>query len=83
MPSGIIEQSMITAQLLSSDPDFREIVTVLGRADSSPDMAFNRYPFDQSFQSRRFAGHEVEGAIAVYRALMLWEEGMIPHLPEQ
>ncbi len=80
--SGIIDQDLIADQLLSSDPDFREIVTVRGRARSDPNIVFNRYPFDQPYQSQRFTGYDIARAVAIYRALVLWEEGRIPHLPE-
>ena len=80
VPSGLIEQAQVADHLLASDPDFREVVALL-REGTGADMEFNRFPFDQPYQSLPFPLYEVAWAVAFYRASMQWEDGKVPHLP--
>ena len=79
--SGMIERDQINRHLLATDPDFREIGRTRVGGGVEPFIEFNRYPFDQPYQSQRFSDHEVVHAVAFYRASVLWADGMVTHGP--
>lgn len=78
-PLQLIEVSGVRDFLLATDPDFREIVTRGAAGDSSRDMRFDRFPFDQSYESEGFSDYTVAYAVAYHHAMRLWEDGVITH----
>lgn len=78
-PLQLIEASGVRDFLLATDPDFREIVARGAAGDSPRDIRFDRFPFDQPYESEGFSDYTVAYAVAYHHAMRLWEDGVITH----